>query len=182
MSLATALNKNLKFWHSYPRMLVEDLTPEQLRWQPDSHDTSILFALWHTYRAEDDLVHGLVMHTPSVFTTQGWAARLRVGTTGKTPFGNGLSREEIAAIDLRVEHVLDYAAAVGDRVAENLASLSDAEALTEVRLPFFDGVYEGMGAMSRLETVAFFAIGHTSEHLGEVQMLRGLMGLKGAPL
>ena len=30
--------------------------------------------------------------------------------------------------------------------------------------------------------IAFFAIGHTSEHLGEVQFLRGMMGLKGAPL
>jgi len=30
--------------------------------------------------------------------------------------------------------------------------------------------------------VTFFAIGHTSEHLGEVQMLKGLQGMQGAPL
>ena len=36
--------------------------------------------------------------------------------------------------------------------------------------------------MSKAETIAFFAIGHTSEHLGEVQFVKGLMGMKGAPL
>jgi hypothetical protein len=36
--------------------------------------------------------------------------------------------------------------------------------------------------VSRAEAIAFFSIGHTSEHLGEVQFLKGLLGLKGAPL
>ena len=38
-----------------------------------------------------------------------------------------------------------------------------------VRLPFFTGVYEGVDVMSKIETIAFFSIGHVSEHLGEVR-------------
>src|SRR3990172_6059755 len=177
-----ALAKNLAFWHWYPEMLVEGLTAEQLRWQPEAHDTSIIFALWHTYRAEDEILHGVVMGRPSVFASQGWAARLPVEQTGVTPFGNGLSREQIAGLRLDVGEVLAYAKAVGESEIAYLGSIGDEEAGVEIKLPFFTGVYQGVDVMSKAETIAFFAIGHTSEHLGEVQMLKGMMGMKGAPL
>lgn len=176
------LTKNIDFWHWYPELLVRDLTPEQLRWQPEQHDSTIAFALWHAYRATDELVHGMVMQRPSVFTAQDWAARLPVDKTGVTPFGNGLSREQIAAIDLPVDELCAYAKAVGASLNAYIASLPDGDAEAEVALPFFSQVYPGYDRLSRIDTIAFFAIGHTSEHLGEVQFLRGMMGLKGAPL
>jgi hypothetical protein len=182
MALSTALKKNLEFWHWYPELLVQGLTPEQLAWQPDGHDTSIIFAIWHTYRAEDELLHGMVMKRPSVFATQGWAERLPVAQTGATPFGNGLSREQIGALRLDIDALLAYAKAVGASEMAYLDSITDEEANEEVRLPFFTNVYPGMDALSKLETVTFFAVGHTSEHLGEVQFVKGLMGMKGAPL
>jgi hypothetical protein len=182
MAANIALTKNLTFWHLYPEILVQGLTPEQLAWQPDSHDTSILFAIWHAYRAEDDLLHALVMKTPSVFASQGWAERLPVAETGLSPFGNGLTREQISRIRLDISALLAYAKAVGESEIAYLASISDIEAAEEISLPFFAGVYPGVDVVSKAEAIAFFAIGHTSEHLGEVQMVKGLMGLKGAPL
>jgi hypothetical protein len=182
MTAAAALRKNLLFWHWYPELLVRDLTPQQLAWQPESHDTSIAFAIWHAYRAEDDLLHGIVMQRPSVFASQGWAERLPVAQAGATPFGNGLSREQIGALRLDVGALLSYAKAVGESELAYLDSVTEEDAAAEVKLPFFTGVYQHVDAMSRLEAIAFFAIGHTSEHLGEVQFLKGLMGMKGAPL
>ena len=182
MTANVALRKNLQFWHWFPELLVQDLSPEQLRWQPEHHDTSIIFALWHTYRAADDLIHGLVMHQPSVFTSGGWAERLPVSETGVSPFGNGLSREQIARIDLDLPSLLAYARAVGEDITHYLDNLSDEEAAEEVKLPLFSPVYPSIDVLSKVETITFFAIGHTSEHLGEVQFIRGLMGLKGAPL
>ena len=182
MATNTALAKNLEFWHWYPELLVEGLTTDQLVWQPDGHDTSILFAIWHAYRAEDDLLHGLVMRRPSVFASQGWAERLPVAQTGATPFGNGLSREQIGALRLDIDALLAYAKAVGASEIAYLESITDDEASVEVKLPFFTGVYPKVDVMSKAETIAFFAIGHTSEHLGEVQFVKGLMGMKGAPL
>ena len=182
MATATALTKNLEFWHWYPELLVQGLTAEQLVWQPDGHDTSILFAIWHAYRAEDDLLHGFVMQRPSVFASQGWAERLPVAQTGATPFGNGLSREQIGALRLDIDTLLAYAKAVGASEIAYLESISDDEASVEVKLPFFTGVYPKVDVMSKAETIAFFAIGHTSEHLGEVQFVKGMMGMKGAPL
>ena len=182
MAANVALTKNLAFWHWYPEMLVEGLTPEQLAWQPDSHDTSIIFAIWHAFRAEDELVHGMVMQKPSVFASQGWAERLPVAQTGATPFGNGLSREQIGALRLDTSTLLAYVKAVGVSTIAYLDNITDEEAAAEVRLPFFTGVYPNMDALSKIETIAFFSIGHTSEHLGEVQFVKGLMGMKGAPL
>jgi len=182
MASNVALSRNLRFWHWYPHLLVNDLTPEQLAWQPDGHDTSIVFALWHTYRAADDLVHGVALQRPSVYAAQGWSSRLPVSETGVTPFGNGLTREQIGRIKLDVTALLEYAHDVGESFVAALEAMSDDDAAADVSLPFFTGVYPGFDVMSRAETIAFFAIGHTSEHLGEVQFIRGLMGLRGAPL
>jgi hypothetical protein len=177
-----ALTRNIEMWHWYPETLVRDLTADQLRWQPEQHDSTVVYALWHAYRAGDELIHGLVMRRPSVFATEGWASRLPVEQTGATPFGNGLSREQIAAIDLSIDEVCAYAKAVGASIVSYMQSISDDDAAVEVALPFFSKVYPGYDRMSRLETIGVFAIGHVCEHLGEVQFLRGLMGLKGAPL
>jgi hypothetical protein len=182
MAANALLAKNITFWHWFPEMLVQGLTPEQLRWQPEGHDTSILFAIWHTYRACDELVHGVVMRRPSVFASQGWVSRLPVEKIGASPFGNGASREEIGAIDVPAGEVIAYAKAVGESINGYLASISDEEAAEELALPFFTGVYPEVDRMSRAEAIAFFAIGHNSEHLGEVQFIKGLLGLKGAPL
>lgn len=182
MASSIALKKNLEFWHWYPELLVRGLTPEQLAWQPEAHDTSIIFAIWHTYRAEDEILHGVVMQRPSVFAAQGWAERLPVAQTGATPFGNGLTREQIGRLRLDIDALLAYAKAVGESEIAYLDGITDDEAAAEVQLPFFAGVYPNMDVLSKAETIAFFAIGHTSEHLGEVQFVKGLMGMKGAPL
>jgi hypothetical protein len=182
MKDAATLGKNIVFWHWFPEMLLEGLTSDQLRWQPDTHDTSVQFATWHAYRAEDELLHGMVFGRPSVYTSEHWADRLPAGQTGATPFGNGLTREGIAALAFEPHHLLAYAKAVGESVVGWLEAASEAELRAEVKLPFFTGVYPGVDVMTKLDTIAFFSIGHVSEHLGEVQFLRGLMGLRGAPL
>lgn len=176
-----SLRQNLTFWHDMFRILCRDLTPEQLHWQPENHDSTIMFALWHAIRAEDELVHGLIARRPSVFATGGWAERLPVAKTGITPFGTGLDREGVAAIRLDPGALLDYTAAVKDAVIAYVESLTDEQASEPIPLPFFKEPY-GFDSLSRIEALAFFCVGHTAEHLGEVQMLRGLMGLKGALL
>jgi hypothetical protein len=178
----TALRKNLEFWHWFPELIVSGLDDEQVAWQPDGHDTSTLFALWHTYRAEDELLHSMVMRQPSVYTRDGWAERMPVSEKGLSPFGNGMTREQISRVRPPIAEVLAYAKAVGASVIDWLATADEEELRAEVKLPFFTGVYQGVDAMSKLETIAFFSIGHNSEHLGEAQMLKGMMGLKGAPL
>ena len=182
MTARAAIVRNLAFWHWYPEILVEGLTAEQLRWQPEGQDTSINFAIWHSYRAADEICHGLVMQRPSVYATENWEQRLPVGVKGATPFGNGLARDQIAQLDFDPAKLTAYAAAVGRSLTDWVSNVSDEEASKEVALPFFATVYPGYERMSKVEAVAFFAIAHTAEHLGEVQLIKGLQGMRGAPL
>ena len=97
-------------------------------------------------------------------------------------FGNGLDREQIAAVRLPLETILEYAEAVRAAVQAYADSLTDEQAAEPIELPFFKDVYPGYDVLSRADVLSFFCIGHTAEHLGEVQYVKGLMGEKGAPL
>ena len=71
---------------------------------------------------------------------------------------------------------------IAARACRNFLLLLVHLLLASIATTVFAQAYPGYDHLSRAETVAFFAIGHTSEHLGEVQMLKGMQGLKGAPL
>jgi hypothetical protein len=182
MSVGDSIRKNLHFWHWYPRLICEGLTEEQLHWQPETNPNHITFAVWHAYRSEDEIIHGILMHSQSVFMRDGWAARLPVAEPGNPPFGTGLSREQIAAIRLPLGELLAYAEAVGKSIQAYADSLDETAGAEMIPLPFFTDVYPMIDSASRAEVLNFFCIGHTAEHLGEVQYIKGLLGLKGAPL
>jgi hypothetical protein len=182
MSVGDSLRKNLGFWHWYPQLLLEGLTEDQLHWQPDANPNHIMFATWHAYRSEDEIIHNLLIKQPSVFTRGGWAARLPVAEPGTPPFGTGLTREQIARVRLPLPDLLEYATAAGDAIQAYADTLSDEEGAEEVALPFFTPVYPMIDRVSKAEVLTFFCIGHTAEHLGEVQYIKGLLGLQGAPL
>ena len=182
MSTGDALRKNLDFWHWYPKLICEGLTEEQLHWQPEGHPNHITYVLWHAYRSEDDIIHGLLMGKPGVFHREGWASRLPVAFTGDTAFGNGMNREQIGAVRLPLSALLEYAEAVRASVQAYADGLTDEQAAEPIQLPFFKDVYPGYDVLTRAEVLTFFCIGHTAEHLGEVQYIKGLMGEKGAPL
>lgn len=182
MRAGDTLRKNLEFWHWYPRFLCEGLTDEQLHWQPEDHPNHIMFTMWHAYRSEDEIVHGLLIGQPSVFTSGGWAERLPVAETGNSPFGSGLNRKQIGQVRLRLDDLMEYAEAVRQAIQTYADGLSDEEAALELPLPFFKDLYPILETATREEVLLFFCIGHTAEHLGEVQYIKGLMGMKGSPL
>jgi DinB superfamily len=182
MSVGDSLRKNLQFWHWYPRLLCEGLSEDQLHWQPENHPNHMMFAMWHAYRSEDDIIHGILMRRPSIFARDGWAKRLPVAEPGNPPFGTGLNREQIAAVRLHLDDLLEYAEAVAASLQEYVDGLNDDEGAEQIPLPFFAPIYPMLDSMSRAEVLAFFCIGHTAEHLGEVQYIKGLLGLTGAPM
>ena len=182
MSVGDYLRKNLHFWHWYPRLLCEGLTDDELHWQPETNPNHIVFTLWHAYRSEDEIIHGLLARRPSVFTQDNWAPRLPVKEPGNPPYGTGLERDQIARIHLDLDDIFAYAEAVGEAMQEYADSLSEADGGEMIPLPFFKQVYPMLDEMSRAEVLNFFCIGHTAEHLGEVQYIKGLLGKIGAPL
>jgi hypothetical protein len=182
MSVGDGLRKNLEFWHWLPQLLCVGLTEEQLHWQPEGNPNHIMFALWHAYRSEDEIIHMLLGRGPSLYRREGWAERMPVSQTGNTRFGNGLNRDQIASIRPPIETVLEYAEAVGRAVQDCADGLSEKDGSEMVATPFFVDTYPMLDQMSKSEIISFFSIGHVAEHLGEVQYIKGLMGMQGAPM
>jgi uncharacterized damage-inducible protein DinB len=187
MHLRDVLDTNISFIHWFAEFLVEGLTNEQLHWQPSPNSHHIAFALWHTIRTEDDFIHGFLQEKPTVWIQGGWAERLGllpppgqgIGWTA----GTGWTTEHVAQVRIQdLGAFLDYMRAVDAAVLEYVRSLDEAKASEKIALPFFEETYPMLKEMSRGELLAFFCIGHNGEHLGEIQYLRGLQGLKGAPL
>ncbi len=179
MSAADVIRKNLAFWHWYPRLICEGLTDEQVHWQPADHPNHIAFTLWHAFSAEDRIVNGFLGQRPAVIASDEWTQRLGV----PEGFGaDGLDRERIAALHLDLDTLLDYADAVRESIQDYLDGLTDEEAAEQVDFPFFEHVYPGYSRMTRSDAVILFSVGHLATHLGEVQYIKGLMGLQGAAL
>lgn len=180
MHLRDVLNTNISFFHWFAESLLKDLTIEQLHWQPSQDSHHIAFALWHTIRTEDDFIHGFLEQKPTVWIQGGWAERLSLPPAGQ---GTGWTKDQVGEMRIGdLDGFLEYMRAVDMAVLEYVGSLDEAKANEKVALPFFEGVYPMLKEMRRGEVVAFFCVGHNAEHLGEIQYLRGLQGLKGAPL
>ncbi len=179
MDAGDALRKNLEFWHWYPRFLCEGLSEEQLRWQPPDHANNIMFTIWHAFRAEDGWVNRLAQRD-TVLDSEGWRERLRVPED--FPSGDALNREHIAALNLDPAALLDYGDAVCRSVQVYLDGLSEAEAEEQVPIPILERVFGRFGSGTRLDSVTYISMGHLCAHLGEVQYIKGLMGLKGTAI
>jgi hypothetical protein len=87
----------------------------------------MMFAMWHAYRSEDDIIHRLLMQESGVFASQRWSQRLPVAEPGKPPFGTGLNRDQIAAVRLRLDDLLNYAEAVRASIQRYADALSEEE-------------------------------------------------------
>jgi hypothetical protein len=148
----------------------------------DVHGTDYCIGFSTAITRGVQFIHNLLIHQPSVFTRDGWAARLPVAEPGAPPFGTGLTREQIARVRLPMADLLEYATAVGEAIQAYADTLDEEEGAEEVALPFFTPVYPMIDRVSKAEVLTFFCIGHTAEHLGEVQYIKGLLGLTGAPL
>jgi hypothetical protein len=73
-------------------LLCDGLSEDQLHWQPENHPNHMMFAMWHAYRSEDEIIYGLLIRRPSVCVRDGWAERLPVAEPANPPFGTGLNR------------------------------------------------------------------------------------------
>jgi hypothetical protein len=152
----------------------------------------VAWHLWHVARAEDMGVNRLVADRPQVLD-DGHLARLGVMTRGG---GTGMTDGECDAVAARVDvaAVGAYWAAVGARTAEVVAGLDPAD-LDEVvgpeqlrRLLVGEEAVAPDAALPLLEHwtgrtrgyyLLYLGLIHTYEHIGHVDLLRGLLGLRG---
>jgi hypothetical protein len=156
------------------REVVADLSEEQLRWQPNPTTPSIRFHLFHIARWGDDLQQEITgadrqfWHAEGI--AEGWGfdpETLGVGESGEM-------LDDVTAMALPLPD-RDVLVAYCDRVFaaadQALAAVGDEDMRREVM--------DSDGVPTSLGTSIAGQLSHTARHLGMIECLRGIQGLRG---
>lgn len=154
---------------------VSDLSPEQWHWRPGDGCNHIAFSVWHYARTEDNVIQFVFQRKPTAWMEGGWDQKFRLDSKAQ---GTGMSAEEATA--LRVsdpKEFIRYMQEVWRHTDQYLAGLSerDLDQVTKIRA--------GGELRERpvRQVLSENLLTHGFSHLGEMWVLRGLQGFRGAP-
>ena len=147
---------------------VQDLTPDELAWQPGPDSNPIGWTLWHMIRVEDMWLQFFAQRHSEIWERDGWHEKFGLPTRDN---GFGHTIEQVAgfpALDLAT--LLQYGSAVRTATLEYLQRLKpeDFNATPWSDRPNIWWHDFTVGAMLRQIT------GELYQHLGQIAYLKGL--------
>jgi hypothetical protein len=170
MSVTDFIRGSLKQLHASYDEGIADLSPEQVHWKANDKGLPIAFILWHYVRTEDNIIQFVLQQKPTVWIDGGWYEKFGLHRTAQ---GTGMTLAD--AQDLRIDSIADwqsYQSAVWNKTDEFLAAAGDD--LLDKRT-----TVKPLGEMPIRNAIGMMCLTHGFTHLGEIQHLRGLQGLKG---
>jgi hypothetical protein len=170
MSTINFIKSGLRRLHHDYDESIADLDEEQLNWRAGERGMPLSFILWHYVRTEDNIVNFVLQGKPTQWLAGGWNERFGLP---KAAQGTGMSPDEARA--LRIGPLKDwqaYQSSVWQATEAYLDTLDDA-ALAEL------STVKPLGEMPKENAIGMMCLTHGFTHLGEIQHLRGLMGLRG---
>jgi hypothetical protein len=168
--------------------MVEELTEYQFRWRAPLGPQSIGWNLWHIARWDDYLAEVLVQQTPSLAhlgpAQQVWKAENIAKRWGLDSVDLGLEDGGTSLTDLQAaamtfpskRAIVEYAERAFDHLDAILPELDDSlipQVLPTVTTEAFP-THDPYG----VTVVEMFR--HACEHLGTMQALKGMLGLRGS--
>jgi hypothetical protein len=160
----------LRDMHGLLDKAIADMTVEQLNWRPE-RGLSAFFSLWHYVRTEDNIVNFVAQGRNTVWLEGGYDQRLGLPRTSQ---GTGMTPDEAVAIVLRdVDVWRAYQQATWRATHAFVESLSaeDLEGRTVTIKP--------LGPMPLWDALWGVCLSHGFRHVGEIEYVRGLLGLGG---
>src|SRR5215218_10828892 len=156
------------------RAVVSDLSEEELRWQPNPTTPSIRFHLFHVARWGDVLHQRLTGGDRQLWHAEGIAQRWGFDpvTLGVSESGETLDDDIAMALPLPDRDVLlaycDRVFAAADQALGTVGDEDMRRAVTDS-----DGESTSLGASIAGQ------LSHTARHLGMIECLRGIQGMRG---
>jgi hypothetical protein len=154
--------------------VVDGLSDDQLAWRPAPRAHSMGWTVWHIARCADKFAAELG-GTPEIWTREGLATKWGLAEVllGSSGVGTGVDDETAATLrppskDLLVDYARRSFAAL-DAVVDTF----DSEAVARERTTFF---FDEPAAIGRAFVTS---IAHDNRHLGELEYVKGLLGLRG---
>lgn len=174
MKLVEFIHAELKRLHVMLDRSVADLTPEQWHSVPANNPAAnhIAFEMWHYARTEDNIVRFILQgRRPTVWMEGGWAERLGLPPVTQ---GTGMSCEDAQA--LRIEDREPFRQYVDNVWASTEDYLSNPDESV------FDTpvMVKPLGEMPAIRALGQVCMTHGFTHLGEIELMRTLLGLKPA--
>ncbi|HXG35858.1 MAG TPA: DinB family protein [Dehalococcoidia bacterium] len=152
--------------------IIQDVSQEQLRWQPAPLANHIGFLLFHIFRVDDRYFHSWIAKSTEVWERDGWASRWQLPSPPSNPdpiwqVGNSWTPEEVASWEPpSLAELLEYGAAVRESALNTVRDL-DLSRLGETPRPQYPEW-----------TVSYYlhqAIRHEAQHQGQIDYILGLM-------
>jgi hypothetical protein len=170
MAVVEFIRGSLKQMHNAYDDAIRDLTADQMSWRANDKGHPISFILWHYVRTEDNIIQFVLQRKPTVWMEGGWDKKFGLRATAQ---GTGMSLEDAQALNL--EPKTDFESYMRDVWAATDAFLASADddflqQKTTVK---------PLGEMPIQNAIGNMCLTHGFTHLGEIQHLRGLQGLKG---
>ena len=148
---------------------VEDLTPEELTWQPGTDANSIGWMLWHTLRVEDMWIQFFIQRQVEMWERDGWHEKFGLPTRDN---GFGHTPEQVASFPaLDLQELLRYGEAVRAGTLEHLRGLSPED---------FNQVPREQRPNLTVGSVYRQLLGEFLQHQGQIAYLKGLKRGSGA--
>ncbi|HWC30284.1 MAG TPA: DinB family protein [Dehalococcoidia bacterium] len=171
-TLLARLNRLRRETHDGVLRLADELTDEQLRRRPGPLAPSIGFHVWHLARwADHD--RALIDGTPQIWESRDLATawNLTAGDLGKAKAGTEMSDDASETLTLPPKDaLLEYTKEAFDALDATLGRKSP------------DDLYASFGPQGTAKPLAdylFVFLTHDNRHLGMIEALRGMLGLKG---
>src|ERR1700694_3409029 len=174
--------------HKAALALVGELSQEQFRWRPTQGPQSIGWNLWHVARFDYYIAEVLLQQTPSLShlgpARQVWKERNIATRWGLDSVDLGLEDGGTTLTDLQAaamtfpskEAVIEYAQQAFDHLDAILPELDDS--LIPQVLPTVTTESFPMHDPYGVTVVEMFR--HACEHLGTMEALKGMLGLRGS--
>lgn len=170
MSTVEFIRSALQGMHSQYDESIADLTSDQLIWRANDKGCSISFVLWHYVRTEDNIIQFVLQRKPTVWMEGKWDDKFGLPATAQ---GTGMSLEEAQALRIEPkEEFQKYMQEVWKATDAFLADKDDAYLKEQITV-------KPLGEMPTQNAIGNMCLTHGFTHLGEIQHLRGLMGLRG---
>ena len=158
--------------HNRCEELVSELDETQLRWHPQPGAHSLIFVFWHIARCDDNYLRAHVQGRTEVWQEEEW--HVRWGMDAKST-GMLLSDDEAADLPLPpIEEITGYARRVWDEVESFVRGLAPGDLEQTVHH------VDRTSSMTVGELLLSHIYGHDSRHLGEMEYIKGLLGLRGS--
>ena len=147
------------------KLVLDELTEEQLAYRPHEDANSIAWLAWHLTRVHDDHMSEIA-DRPQAWVVDGWAEKFGMEPDPKNQ-GTGHGSAEVAGIKPDGPLLLAYHEAVLARTNEYLDTASAEELDRIIDTRWDPPVTVGVRAVS--------VINDSTEHVGQAAYLRGLL-------